>query len=388
MSTHQIMPFANGLSAKLATTSRHVCILLGAGTSKACHLPDVAELQQQIMDGLDSQGHTFFEHQFTSHHRNLEQILSRLRKIASLLDDNSATVDGLTAQQARNLDNKVCQLIVKALNIKDSWLSPMLHFIAWAGRADYKLPVEIFTTNYDLALETALEFYGVPYFDGFIGALRAPFHTELVEAKVEDTYNWLPSFILRVWKLHGSVNWEWVNDSKAEVVRLGTTVSDETPAAIYPSDTKYDESRRVPFIVLQDRFRRALHQPETLMIISGYSFNDEHINETIFSAVKRRHRSEYIAFCFDDIPETLVEVATKSPNLQVVGQTEAILNGELRDWEEPDSDSVPYYDLWDTEGFALVNFTNLASYLAKSSVTQSEHDDRLREILLESTTNA
>jgi len=46
-------------------------------------------------------------------------------------------------------------------------------------------------------------------------------------------------------------------------------------AAIFPSDTKYEESRRVPFVVLQDRFRRALHEPETLILISGYSFSGE-----------------------------------------------------------------------------------------------------------------
>lgn len=386
MSTHQIQLFANGLTAKLATRSRHVCILLGAGTSKACGLPNITDLQNQIINKLDGDERDFFKRQFTKD-RNLEHILSRLRRIDALLDSDTEKVDGLTAQHARNLDNKVCQIIVKALNIKRSCLAPMLPFVAWAGRADYKLPVEIFTTNYDLALETALEFYGVPYFDGFIGALRAPFYTELVEANVEDTYNWLPSFLLRVWKLHGSVNWEWVNDSKTKVVRSGTAVSDKTPAAIYPSDTKYDESRRVPFIVLQDRFRRALHQPETLMIISGYSFNDEHINEMIYSAIKRQPRSEYIAFCFDNIPETLKEVATTSPNLQAVSQTKAILNGVWGKWKKPDSDSAPDY-LWNTEGFALVDFANLASYLAKSSASQSEHDNRLGEILSESTANA
>lgn len=386
MSTHQITPFVNGLSAKLATRSRHVCILLGAGASKACGLPDINDLQNQITKELDGEEQDFFERQLAKQ-RNLEQILSRLRRIDALLDSDIEQVDRLTAQHARNLDNKVCQLIVKALDIKESKLSPMLHFVAWAGRADYKLPVEVFTTNYDLTLETALELHSVPYFDGFIGALRARFHTELVEAKVEDIHNWLPSFLLRVWKLHGSVNWEWVNESKAEVVRLGTAVGDETPAAIYPSDAKYDESRRVPFIVLQDRFRRALHQPETLMIISGYSFNDEHINEMIYSAIKRRPRSEYIAFCFDNIPETLEEVATTSPNLQAVGKSKAILNGVLGKWKKPELDSVPCY-LWNTEGFSLVNFANLASYLAKSSASQSEQDDRLGEMLSRSTTNA
>ena len=358
-----------------------LCVLLGAGASKACGLPDVYDLQKQVINGLDDEELAFVEHQLEKK-RNLEQILSRLRRIAALLDENTEKVNGLTAQQARDLDSKVCQLIVKALKVEDSSLSPMLDFVIWAGRTDYKLPVEIFTTNYDLALETALESCKITYFDGFIGALRARFYTELVEANIEDTQNWLPSFLLRVWKLHGSVNWEWINEPNTEVVRLGIRVSDKSPAAIYPSDAKYDESRRVPFVVLQDRFRRALHQPETLILISGYSFNDEHINEMIFSAVHRRPRSEYIAFCFDDIPESVEEVATRYPNLQAVGKTKAILQGVQDNWEEPTSNSISN-DLWNGEGCALVNFVNLASYLAKRDPTsQSEYDDHPHELLI------
>ena len=380
MSTHQIMSFAEELSTKLASRSRHVCVLLGAGASKACGLPDVNDLQKQVINGLNDEEQAFVKHQLAKD-RNLEQILSRLRRIAALLDDNTAKVDDLTAQQARDLDKKVCQLIVNALKVNYSSLSPMLNFVIWAGRADYKLPVEIFTTNYDLALETALESFGVTYFDGFIGALRARFHTELVEANIEDTQNWLPSFLLRVWKLHGSVNWEWINEPNTEVVRLGTKVSGQSPAAIYPSDAKYSESRRVPFVVLQDRFRRALHQPETLMLISGYSFSDEHINEMIFSAVRRRPRSEYIAFCFDDIPEPLAKVAIPYPNLQAVGPSEAIIKGVKRNWKADKSDSIPDY-VRNENKLALVDFINFANYLAKDPISQFEHNDSIREPLI------
>lgn len=378
MPHHSILQFTNELSAKLAARSRHVCVLLGAGASKACGLPIIDDLQQRVEKGLDNKGRIFFKEQLAKG-RNLEQILSRLRKIATLLDNSTDVVDDLTAREAESLDKKMCQLIVEALNIKNSCLSPMLDFVAWAGKADYRFPVEIFTTNYDLALERALEINGIRYFDGFIGASKAPFHTELVEARIGDTENWLPSFFVRLWKLHGSINWEWENELNAKVIRLGTTVSKGAPAAIYPSDTKYAESRRVPFVVLQDRFHQAVHQPETLMLISGYSFNDEHINEIIFSAVKRNPRSNYIAFCFDGIPKQLTNISTKSPNLQAVGQSKAILKGELAGWKELDSDQDIDNNLWANGKFALVDFANLARYLAKEPVAQLEHNDKLHE---------
>lgn len=380
---HQVMPFANGLSAKLATRSRHVCVFLGAGASCACGLSDVAGLQVRVLDGLAGDQRSAFESQLAG--RNLEQALSRLRHIATLLDGSADRVNGLSAREAADLDRSVCKLMVGALDLGGADLVPMLRFAAWVARADYHLPVELFTVNYDLLLETALESFGVPYFDGFTGALRARFRTELVEAVPGDTDGWLPSFLVRLWKLHGSVHWAWESERKTEVVRLGMPVADNEPAAIYPSDAKYDQSRRVPFLVLQDRFRRALHQPETLMIISGYSFGDAHLNEMLFDAARRRPRSELIAFCFGDIPDTLAESASVTPNLQAVAGHEAILGGVRAEWE-PLKDATP--GLWGDDGLALGNFSSLAGFLARSSPPQGELEARLSELLAKAAANA
>jgi len=235
------------------------------------------------------------------------------------------------------------------------------------------------------AAASALEALGVPYFDGFVGALRARFRTELVEAVPAEADRWLPAFLLRVWKLHGSVNWAWEGGERAEVVRLGSAVTDDQPAAIHPSDAKYDESRRVPFVVLQDRLRRALNHPETLMLVSGYSFSDAHLNEMLFDAARRRPRSEVIAFCFSSIPDQLAYRATTTPNLQAVGAKEAIIGGLRADWETPDD--APD-DLWANDALALVDFANLAGFLARSSPPQGELEARLGELLAKAAANA
>ena len=180
MPGHQVLPYANELSVKRAARSRHVCLLLGAGTACACGLPDMAALQTQVLAGLGGEQATAFEQQ--SEHRNIEQVLSRVRRIAALLDGGTDEVDDLTADNARALDREMCRLIVEAVGLTNADLAPAFRLAARAARADYHLPVEMFTVNYDLLLETALESLGVPYFDGFVGALRARFRTELVEA--------------------------------------------------------------------------------------------------------------------------------------------------------------------------------------------------------------
>src|ERR1700694_4235162 len=105
---HDPVAFATGLSRKLATTSRNICMFLGAGASRACGLPDVAGLQQIVLDGLDGPDRGYL--QGLLHQRNLEQVLSRLRRIAALIDDLQS-IDGLTGPQASELDARICRLI-------------------------------------------------------------------------------------------------------------------------------------------------------------------------------------------------------------------------------------------------------------------------------------
>lgn len=359
MIEHDPLDFASTLSAKLATRSRHVCILLGAGAARACGLPDVAALEERVAARLPN-GKAAFERVFAG--LDLEQGLSRLRRIHALLDGSEQTIDGLTGAEAQELDRSICQTIVAQLDLTNADLAPMTSFASWVGRSDYHLPLEIFTVNYDLLVETALESLRVPYFDGFVGALKAGFRTDLVEAQPSDQGAWLPAFMARLWKLHGSVNWEW--ETEKQVVRLGRVVDRDQAAAIYPSDAKYDESRRVPFVVLHDRLRQALQHPETLLLISGYSWRDEHLNEVIFEAAQHRPRSEVVAFSHSKIPDPLGGRAERMPNLQAVAGSEAILGGVHGTWKVKDT-APP--DLWQDGKLALCDFGQLAGFLARSS---------------------
>ncbi len=373
MTSHDPHSFVSSLGSKLATRSRHVCFFLGAGVGRSCGLPDVGGLQDIVLNTLDDANRTLLNQQLQNN--NLEGALSRIRRIANLISGEE-TVDGLTADTARDLDRLICQQIARALDVNVEDNDPVICLAAWLARASYHLPIELFTVNYDLLLEDALETMRVPYFDGFIGTLNAVFHTELVEALPGSPTETLPSFFVRLWKLHGSLNWIWNDDG--QIVRIGQPAPNDLPAAIYPSDTKYDDSRRVPFLVLQDRFRRALNQPETLVLICGYSFSDDHLNEMIYDAATRRERSEFLAFLYSDIPDALADRARITPNLQIVSGMEAILGGIRADWKEPEN-SLP--DIWSDGRCQLPDFTVLARYLARSTRHVLDGDNALRALL-------
>ena len=338
-------------------------MFLGAGASRACGLPDMSELECSVKTRLDPADKDHLSRQLQG--RNLEQALSRIRRIAALLEGETK-LEALTGKVADRLDRNICQAIVEELSTDTVKLKPMVQMALWAARTDYHWPLEVFTVNYDLLVETAFETLRVPYFDGFVGNLKGHFHTDLVEGTPEDPERWLLRSFVRLWKLHGSVNWAWDSANEVEVVRLGSHVPDGSAAAIYPSDVKYDESRRVPFLVLQDRFRRALAQPETLTLVTGYSFGDEHLNEVIFDATAQRPRSEIIVFCHSDIPDVLKGQAQQNPNLQAVTTNKAILGGRLAHWKSPE-ESPSTGDFWKKGKFTLGDFRNLAAHLALSS---------------------
>lgn len=364
MSEHDPVGFAQELLARLASRSRHVCVFVGAGASKACGLPTVAELEEGVGKRLDGAGREKFKKQLER--GNLEDALSRVRRIATLLEGSDDTVDGLSAEAARDLDARICEAIVAELGVEKADLEPMRAFATWVASCDYHAPVEVFTVNYDLLLETAFEQVGLAYFDGFVGSLAGRFRTDLVEAS--DPSLALPASFARLWKLHGSVAWGWSQESPAEIVRHGAPAGAGKPAAIYPSDTKYEESRRVPFVVLHDRLRRALAEPETVLLVSGYSFSDEHLNETLFEAALRRPRSEVIVFCSSQIPVALSKRAQEIANLQALGSEGAVIGSLLGEWKAPEE---PHPGLWEENRFLLGDFASLARFLSATPTTDS-----------------
>lgn len=355
---HDPQRAAADLSAKLAARSRHVCFLTGAGTSCAAGLPDLAGLQAAVVDRVPSEFRSRVEELLGTY--NLEEALSRLRRIASLLED-SATFEGLDHTAAVAVDGAMCAAIIASIVEAKADLTPFEHLATWAAGDYYRSPIEFFTVNYDPLLEQGLEAVGVPYFDGFVGALRAPFHPELVEALPPTSDEAVPAGFVRLWKLHGSITWAVEATATGHgVVRRGCPAAGQEVAAIYPSDEKYDASRRVPFVVLMDRFRRALLDPETLTIVSGYSFGDQHLNEIIFDAARRRPRSETVVCCYSDLASAAAEVAAQVRNVTVLGAEEAIIGGVRASWEPPTADIL---DVWSSDRFLLGDFTHLAHFL-------------------------
>ena len=238
-------------------------------------------------------------------------------------------------------------------------------------------PIEIFTTNYDVLIERALEIAETPHFDGFVGSVKPSFSNVTVEAEPTKSYEavYPPRSWVRVWKLHGSIGWRATEDTKTKARRIirtyGVAPTVDDDLLIFPSRQKYSDSRKLPFVAYHDRLRRLLSSGETLLVIIGYSFSDEHINEIVFEALRNNPRLAIAALAYDTLSNASaitipVELARTLRNFSIYGPDRACLAGIVANWSSPSKSPVPplaQWPFWDGKMFTLGDFKVFTEFL-------------------------
>lgn len=381
---HSIRQTALQLRDQLSSDKRKLGFFFGAGTSMAVGIPGVFTLTKKIEEILIAPFKSQFEalHEATNSD-NIEQILNKLRTVRELIgestDEQHYTIRGKEA--ASLLDIEICKAISVIVYKTDiTEIVPHMIFSNWLfqNQAARYSPIEVFTTNYDLLIEQALEYKRLPYFDGFVGSINPFLIPECVEAEniKNDQSSYIPYSWIRLWKLHGSINWFLTKDKddKRRIIRCTNrelTKGDEL--MIYPSKQKYDESRRLPFLVFQDRLRRFLSNGETLLIIAGYSFGDEHLNEILFQALRANKRLAITALMYGDsktdekkrfTDEKVLKFGIDNPNFTVIGPDKGCIGGVITEWNTDESELEKLF-FWDNEGknLNLGSFSSFAEYL-------------------------
>jgi hypothetical protein len=369
---------AHELREHLSSDKRRLGFFMGAGTSMAAGLPGIIKLTSIVESTIDKDLVSIFKaiQAEVAGSGNIELILNRIRLIRELLSDSeSLTHNTAKGSEIKKLDSEVCKAIHQAVS-NSSAKSHAAHdaFAGWVhstyDRRD--TPIELFTTNYDLMLEAALEGAMVPYFDGFIGSVNPFFSPESVDSDLanQDSSTRPPRSWTRLWKLHGSVNWTLQHDDKPikyRVVRSGAPRPSEVgdDLMIFPSREKYLESRKLPFITFQDRFRRFASNGESAIFIMGYSFLDQHLNEILFQALRNNSRLAVNAFIFSPdgrLSKEIESYGLHHRNLSIFGQDKAVIGGVAGEWDDSVSlpPNCPY---WKDNQFSLTDFNSFAEYL-------------------------
>ena len=301
---------------------------------------------------------------------NIEAVLSRVRGLAGVIGES--TVHGLDGEGFKDLGDAICQEIGKIVNQRlPEGVSPYTELVAWITGADRPYPVEIFTTNYDLLFEEALERSRTPYFDGFSGA-REPFFDPSSVAS-----NDLPARWTRLWKLHGSLG--WTTNEKGEVIRSGQK---QVTHLVYPEHLKYDQTQKAPYSALFDRLRAFLMTPDTLLIATGFSFADAHISARIDECLAANPTASVFAFQHKNLSDEAYasEIALRRSNMSVYSPDKALINGVAAPWRPGDPPTQDWHlvreSYWSAGGnsgsgrFELGSYDKLARFFALSGSSQ------------------
>jgi hypothetical protein len=284
--SHDAQKTLTDLRDHLARHDKPIAFLFGAGTSCSVSVPDGGAGAKKPLipavpgltaackkDGADlgekyAKAWASMEAQCVEAKQDphVENILSRLRMMLNAIGKDD-TLSGLKMDELEKLEECVRKTIARLVTPDLMGLPadfPHRKFARWLAKTSRKACVEIFTVNYDVLIEHALESERVPVFDGFVGSYRPFFLADsLRRAEAAPGAHWT-----RLWKMHGSVTWRRIEqDGRARVVRGEPDMAGEM---ILPSFQKYDESRQQPYAAAKlqiDRVeirRRNLIAPEEL----------------------------------------------------------------------------------------------------------------------------
>ena len=156
----------------------------------------------------------------------------------------------------------------------------------------------LFTTNYDMAFDYALDNLGIHYINGFMGVHNRCFRPEVydydlyypgqsVTGKVHRAEK-----VLKYYKIHGSLSWLATKPTVSNTYGIKEIPlndkfkpDENNEIMIYPCVSKKSFTLDLPYSELFRQFAQAINQPQSVLFCIGYSFNDEHINDIINQAL-------------------------------------------------------------------------------------------------------
>ena len=376
------------LQQALAPDKMRIAFLLGAGCPVSIRIPEeqgtrplipdirglTAEVNARLSKSDQHKGmHSTLMNRFSGGspaNPTIEDILSHIRALQDVVRDD--TIYGLNKAALSALDTAICEITTEVVGVSLPEFGTPYHQLAtWIGGIQRAHPIEVFTPNYDLLVEQALEDHKIPYFDGFVGSKQAFFDLTSMEEES------LPPRWSRLWKVHGSVNW-WRTPKDEVIRREGHSEGDRQ--MIYPSHLKYDQSRRMPYLAMLDRLREFLARGQGILVTCGYSFADQHLNEVILHGLRSNPTAMCFGLLFGDRAgyADALRKARMHPNLSLLAADGAVLGTVELDWRADEQNGHPLHGVSVTKRekatgdnampanceFLLGDFKSFGSFLA------------------------
>lgn len=279
----------SGIREELAaiTGAEYVVVLAGLGSSMGITNSDKTRKPPRMSDLWDDvaklPSFAAVEKQLTPGalaDKNLEHALSDAQ--ARLALDPSDAVLATFVEEAEAKIWESCSFVDSNSKVDSHEL-----FLRKIARRSSRLQrAQIYTTNYDLALEMAAEHARFHVVDGFGFGGRvfdgSSFDLDYVRRRQHEPLALEPN-VFHLLKLHGSVDWTAAGD---EVLKTSGATKPANPVLIYPSSAKFQLSFQQPYLEFMSRFQIALRQQDVGLIVVGSGLNDAHLVAPLEAAIR------------------------------------------------------------------------------------------------------
>lgn len=281
--------------------------LFGAGASFQAGYPLMTTLTRQVVAGLTSAEAADLATVLTAAGRTYDNAAAspNIEEIADLTIAHS-----LNSGDARylNLELRLRQLIVHSLlSVTNPDIQHHIRFFQGLKRRTFGLPstVWMFTTNYDVLLETAAAMAGVRLENGFSGTTTSFLDISRFGQVqgISDGQRFLPhpGLVVKLIKLHGSLSW-YVEGSQVLEQHPASLAANSTRTMVLPRRRKVMDTLSPPYDKLFSQASRTIGSECKYLISCGFSYGDEHINQNILLPALRAGRCRLTALCGFDPP--------------------------------------------------------------------------------------
>jgi len=228
-------------------------------------------------------------------------------------DISDEEANNFLSDKVKEVSKKVLEDTSKASDEEDikvvlkrysEFIKVILQLLYHANSRQVTKNINIFTTNYDLFIEKSLDelmkYESFVFNDGGNGYFNrildsANYNKSVAYRGLNDNYlNELPT--LSLIKPHGSMNWE--RDQEDNILIRKSVV--ENPVVVKPTGIEGQETYlNNHFHDMLRVFQLELDKPQSVLIVIGFSFQDDHIAKMIRRALKNPELMIYI-FCYAD----------------------------------------------------------------------------------------
>lgn len=244
----------------------------------------------------------------------MEEQLNRLITIRAFFKITQNGSEQLVAQLIDDIKKQLIENFVNSIDYRKLEYHQML---IYKLRNYGCLPrTKIFTTNYDLAFEHSLDALSVDYTDGFIGFVNRQFDPRALSDDSKTT----------LIKIHGSVNWIEedfrIKELQPHFTDGRACIQDTKPVLIYPTSSKLYQTYTTPYSELMRYMLDEMVSKRNVILVMGYKYGDEHINEILYKALQNPQNVFYF-FQYGEIGDCsfikdMIRLSESMPNINVV----------------------------------------------------------------------